>query len=141
MITYTSKKWNRFSRAEKEQLFPLTLEPGSGFQVLLLEQDHFNYKKITITRAWDGDKVVGWSTVEQLELYSDEVEIGVFVSNKYRRRGIGTELVDRAIKAGKSNSVQCFMHDDRSIDFYLRFGADYAYDVERGYFGAARFLV
>lgn len=125
MIRYLKRKYRDLNKDDLIRLRRLTFRGNydSGFKKLLDgEWGNLDTCKVVIAKDTETGRYVGWTALVVLPSTSRK-EIGVFVSQRYRRRGIGTKLVEKGTKFCEADKFQCFMHDNASTAFYRRFGA------------------
>jgi len=126
MIRYLKRNYRDLNKGDLVRLRRLTIrERGqeSGFKLLMDGQwGDLDTTKVVIAKDTDTGRYVGWTTLTVLPRTS-RIEVGVFVSWKYRRRGIATKLVEKGMRFCKAEKGRCFMSDDISVAFYRRFGA------------------
>jgi len=99
-------------------------------------------------RGWTGDKsntfivmardsetgrTVGWSFAELMD--DKRADVGVFVSSKYRRNGIGSKLVKKVTQLVDTEIARCWPHDEVATAFYQNFGAK-RYKIGSGRYSA-----
>lgn len=123
MISYRKRRMNSLTKGERKILYRLTFRKyGSGMKDRLngFEGDDSN-THIVIARDTEADCFVGWSFAEMMD--GRRADIGVFVSYKYRRRGIGSKLVEKVTELVDTEIARCWPHDEISTAFYKRFGA------------------
>ena len=73
--------------------------------------------------AYEEEKILGWALIQrQNGGFTGCFFFMVYIRIGFRRRGIGSKILKRAIKFIKSKKVRgntvVFMHDDASIGFY-----------------------
>jgi RimJ/RimL family protein N-acetyltransferase len=85
--------------------------------------------------ALDGDAIVGWVRLvhAQAEFQRHTAQLGVGVIRQYREAGLGTELMDRALKWAAENRIEKVnlgvrASNKRAIALYDKFGF-----VQEGY--------
>jgi GNAT superfamily N-acetyltransferase len=108
------------------RLKELVLSTTSFFNIDLKKQRPGNY-----ILAYDKSEIIAWCLMSKRT--DGSFQIGVYVSPSYRRKGIGTKLVDRVKKIAWSNNISDFLdkdivgsnHDDRSYHFFLANGIEF----------------
>jgi len=85
--------------------------------------------------ALDGDVVVGWVTLfrAQAEFQRHTAELGMGIVQQVREVGLGTELMDRALKWAAENNIEKVnlgvrASNERAMALYTKFGF-----VQEGY--------
>lgn len=79
--------------------------------------------------AVDAERVVGWCglPLNAMEGFRHSAELGMGVLDGYRERGLGAQLLERALGAGRAFgiarvSLEVFASNPRAIALYQRFG-------------------
>jgi GNAT superfamily N-acetyltransferase len=143
MIRYLKRNYQELSREDLVSLRRLTLRgyDESGFQKLLDGRwGNLETTKFVIAVDTKSGRYVGWTALIALRS-GPRRKIGTFVSWKYRRRGIGTKLVEKGMEFAKAEKAQCFMHDDISDAFYRKFGAKREREDPDGWTGRSVFTL
>jgi L-amino acid N-acyltransferase len=66
------------------------------------------HEKFPLLVALEGDLVVGWASLSKWSdrcAYSDTAEASLYVRDGYRRRGIGKQLTEALLAAGKAGGL------------------------------------
>ena len=117
MITYLKRYYQDLSEDDIKCLRKLTFKKYSGMKDLI-DGNWGDLSKtwVVIARDTETYKYIGW--VCGIDHGNGKLEVGVFVSSRYRRRGIGKKLIDRLIEYTDATHGQCFLHNDESNKFY-----------------------
>lgn len=75
-------------------------------------------KKSRVILAKHRHKVVGWAFIFFDNSLGEDLELHVYVAKKYRRMGIGSMLLDRAILICRRRKMACFVHNGHSKAAY-----------------------
>lgn len=119
---------NVFNEVFKEEGVETTALPDDNYLTRLLSQTSFH-----VFTALNGDEVVGGLTGYELTMYlRDEKEMYLYdlgVSDKFRRLGVASKLIDELKKFGKSNNistifVEANIEDEGAVKFYQSLGAE-----------------
>jgi len=125
---------------EWKVLYRLTFKGESGMKERL-GGDYGVPSNTYIVMAYDTDagKVIGWSFAERL--IDKRASVGVFVSCRYRRRGIGSKLIKKVTVYANAEVAHCCPHDRQAEAFFKTFGARTYYKGDRWWSGEAAFRV
>ena len=123
MISYRKRRMDSLTKGERKILYRLTFRRcGSGMKDRLngFEGDASN-THIIMARDTEIGRFVGWSFAELMD--DKRADVGVFVSYRYRRKGIGSTLVKKVTELVDTEIARCWPHDDIATAFYQNFGA------------------
>ena len=123
MISYRKRRMDLLTKAERTILYGLTFRGyGSGMKDRLNGFEGVD-SNTHIIMALDTEigRFVGWSFAELMD--DKRADVGVFVSYRYRRRGIGSRLVEKVTELVDTEIARCWPHDEIATAFYKRFGA------------------
>ena len=136
-VYVTSKFVENMTKEEKKACSKFALSGGK--EVFSIRRPVKSDGRLRVWIARVGDEIMGWSVCDMtntasrrrdflwrenrvLDWAMNGYEAGVIlnVKPKYRRRGIGTRLVKKAIAYGRSKkkAVRVFPHDKKSESFY-----------------------
>ncbi len=137
MIDYEERKYKDLSREDKTCLRKLARSRHSGFKALLSgKTGNPNTCKVVLAIDTETRCFIGWCSADKLKRIAGGVRVGVFVSPEYRRQGIGTELMQRALDFADASRARCTMDNEESTGFYRTFGAirrrDHLAEFKRG---------
>ena len=136
MITYKTSRLDKLPEETLKKLSGLTFRNnGVMYNHIEIALNRLKYGETPkdyeewLVVAYDGKISVGWSM--SLSIYPDQNKklvsfIGVFVRKEYRRKGIGTHLVEKLksfLKTKNVNRLVVSPHNKISKDFYNSLGA------------------
>lgn len=125
LLKADSKSLDKLTKVERIRLNSLTLRsiPNDGFgpslmRVKVLHRKN-NLDKVQIFTISDNEKIIAWCSVF---LNYGKYNIYVYVMRSYRRKGIGSSLVNSAIKWATERNIQyrVFPWDRKSRGFYKK---------------------
>ena len=121
MISIKKTDLNRLSIRETNQLEKLQLQGESSLGTILDEHYKKPQKSFPIIIAQDKNKIIGWCSYMEVDGLLDvgltAPDLHVFVSERYRRKGIGRLLVNALISNIK-NTFTVGYHDELSKKFW-----------------------
>lgn len=125
-IRYKEMPFTDLTADQREYLYDnLTLKGNRSVMKQILAQEAGDPDRIVVSIAYNGNWPVGWCLAEVFgKSPSANAHVMTFVKEKYRRLGIGTELVRRASRFARRKKVRCFMWDKNSTAFYVALGAN-----------------
>jgi ribosomal protein S18 acetylase RimI-like enzyme len=96
--------------------------------VLRYVSDHIRKNDVQVAAVRDGE-VVGWCDVVRLEFpgFGHSGRLGMGVAEKHRGQGIGSALVEEALRRASENGLtrielEVFASNEAAIRLYLKFG-------------------
>lgn len=116
-VQYESTCWREISPEDRMRIYRyLTLKTGngSGMKSLIRSGDHWHDSPMTLARL-DG-RIIGWA------IYTPTKSIWAFVMARYRRKGIGREMVHLLSPRLTENYVTVHNHDRLSRSFWKSVG-------------------
>ena len=92
------------------RLLKLTGHIGDGWYDSAMFRDLNVRRDGRMFLAWKGNKIIGWAFVT--EGYDYHLQVGVYVHVKYRRRGVGSMLTQKALEYARQNNRQLIAEGD-----------------------------
>lgn len=120
--------------SQKGQFFELALNPKISKKLLIspeaTEEEKTNFWNRIKNKVFvyqDNQKILGFIAFEKMGLKKSHVLkiINIAVSPEFQKKGIGTELLNHAIKNNpkiKRLELTCYANNKSAISFYKKFG-------------------
>ena len=121
------KNLNNLDSTQLERLRELTFGPAGGMynQIGSVMKSKDEKKEYRFVLAKHDDYIVGWLLADIMRFENIKIAIvGTFVSPDFRQKGIGRQIIDRAIEELKKEGVQGIrvnIHDDASFKLYNKY--------------------
>ena len=127
MITIETKTSDQI--IEDKELFKILYRltnrgPHSSMKCAMLVAENFKFNAILCS---ENNRIVAWAILRENFMswspkasYNKKTRIDIFVSSKFRRQGIGKEIMNYALKMSKQKVV-VFPFNPKGIKFYKNF--------------------